>query len=398
MATMGSKTKRGSIIRQGVLAAFLIPLLAACGGEAATPTSLPASTATVGATQSVATATTATTATTASAAATATTATTQPAATATKQAANASPSAMKPAKLILNFLAGGPQAGFMYAKKLGYYKDAGIDLTIEEGKGSATTAQQIAAGQAEFGFADGPAAMQVRSKGGNVKIIAPVLQTNGFAVISLKEKNITKVSDLVGKTLAVQPGTAQTALLDAVFLANDVDKTKVNIVNLDPAALNSSLLQGQVDAILAGADFQGVQIQNQGKEINQIFYRDAGVPTIGLAIIARDETIQNDPDLVSRFVAASLKGWDAARKDPDAAAAAVVEQFVSGKKGEILQQLNVDLQLVCAPGAATLGAPPEKNWGLTFDLLTKYQAFPTTPPITDYYTTQFVPADAPTCP
>ena len=48
---------------------------------------------------------------------------------------------LKPMKLTLNFLAGGPQAGFIYAKKLGYYKDVGIDLTIEEGKGSATTAQ-----------------------------------------------------------------------------------------------------------------------------------------------------------------------------------------------------------------------------------------------------------------
>ena len=56
----------------------------------------------------------------------------------------------KPMRLTLNFLAGGPQAGFMLAKKLGYYKDAGIDLTIEEGKGSATTAQQVATGQTKF--------------------------------------------------------------------------------------------------------------------------------------------------------------------------------------------------------------------------------------------------------
>src|SRR5262245_65870382 len=79
----------------------------------------------------------------------------------------------KPMKLTLNFLAGGPQAGFMYAKKLGYYKDAGIDLTIEEGKGSATTAQLVATGQTDVAFADAPAAMQIRSKGApgkNLKI------------------------------------------------------------------------------------------------------------------------------------------------------------------------------------------------------------------------------------
>ena len=89
----------------------------------------------------------------------------------------------KPMRLTLNFLAGGPQAGFMLAKKLGYYKDVGIDLTIEEGKGSATTAQQVATGQTDVGFADAPAAMQIRSKGAPLKIIAPILQTNGFAII-----------------------------------------------------------------------------------------------------------------------------------------------------------------------------------------------------------------------
>jgi NitT/TauT family transport system substrate-binding protein len=308
------------------------------------------------------------------------------------------PAQLTKVTLTLNFLAGGPQAGFMYAKQLGYYKDAGLDVTIQEGQGSATTAQLVATGGAEIGFADGPSAMQVRSKGGAVKIVAVILQTNGFALISLKDKNITKVSDLVGKTLAVQPGTAQTALLDAVFKANNVDMSQVNIVNIDPSALVGSLLQGQVDAILAGADFQSVQIRDRGQDINELFYRDIGVPTVGLSVIVNDDMIQKNPDVVKAFVAASLKGWDAARKDPEAAAQAVVDQFVSGDKKQILEQLQVDLKLVCAPGATTMGMPPEQNWATTYDLLTKYQGLPTDKPITDYYTTEFIPADAPTCP
>ena len=90
----------------------------------------------------------------------------------------------KPMKLTLNFLAAAPNAGFMLAKKLGLYEKAGINLTIEEGKGSGTTAQMVATGQTDIGFADAPAAMQLRTKGAPVKIIAPVLQTYGFAIIS----------------------------------------------------------------------------------------------------------------------------------------------------------------------------------------------------------------------
>src|SRR4029078_10037389 len=105
-------------------------------------------------------------------------------------AASASAQTPQPMKLTLTFLGGGPQAGFMYAKKLGYYKDAGIDLTIEEGKGSATTAQLVATRQTDGGCAGAPAAMQIRSKGAPVKIVTPILQTNGFAIISIEGTGI----------------------------------------------------------------------------------------------------------------------------------------------------------------------------------------------------------------
>ena len=303
----------------------------------------------------------------------------------------------KPMKLTLNFLAGGPQAGFMIAKKLGYYKDVGIDLTIEEGKGSATTAQQVATGQTDVGFADAPAAMQIRSKGAPVKIIAPILQTNGFAIISIEGSGIKSPKDLVGKKLAVQPGTAQTTLLDAILAENKLDKGKLDIVNIDPAALVGALLEKKVDAILAGADFQSVQMRDRGFKVNDILYRDVGVPTVGLSIIARDDRLKESPDLYQKFVAASLRGWDEARKNPDAASAAVIEQFPSASKDQILKQLNVDLMLVCAPGAVSLGRVPDKNWQITFDLLTMYLNLPKEKPITDYYSTDFLPANAPKC-
>jgi NitT/TauT family transport system substrate-binding protein len=305
--------------------------------------------------------------------------------------------AQAPMKLTLNFLAGGPQAGFMYAKKLGYYKDAGIDLTIEEGKGSATTAQLVATGQTDVGFADAPAAMQIRSKGAPVKIIAPILQTNGFAIITLEDSGIRTPKDLLGKRLAVQPGTAQTTLLDAILSANAIDKGKLDIVNIDPAALVGALLEKKVDAILAGADFQSVQIRDRGFKVRDILYRDVGVPTVGLSVIARDDRLKANPDLYKRFVAASLKGWDSARKDPEAASAAVIEQFPSVTRDQILKQLKVDLGLMCAPGATSLGRVPDRNWTLSFELLTKYLGLPKDKPIGDYYTNDFLPANAPTC-
>jgi len=292
-------------------------------------------------------------------------------------AAGAQAQTAKPMKLTLNFLAGGPQAGFMYAKALGLYEKAGINLTIEEGRGSGTTAQLVATGQTDVGFADAPAAMQLRAKNAPVKIIAPILQTNGFAIITLEDSGITKPADLAGKRLAVQPGTAQTTLLKAILTANNMDESKVNIINIDPSALVGTLIEKKVDAILAGADFQSVQLRDRGLKVRDIFYRDVGVPTVGLSVIARDDKLTADPELYRKFVAVSLEGWDMARKNPAAAAEAVVKQFPSATKDQIQKQLEVDLKLVCAPGATAMGRVPDQNWQTTYTLLTKYLDPPT---------------------
>jgi NitT/TauT family transport system substrate-binding protein len=303
----------------------------------------------------------------------------------------------KPLKLTLNFLAGGPQAGFMYAKALGLYDKAGINLTIEEGRGSGTTAQLVATGQTDVGFADAPAAMQLRAKNAPVKIVAPILQTNGFAIITLEESGIRKPADLLGKRLAVQPGTAQTTLLKAILAANNMDESKLSIINIDPSALVGTLIEKKVDAILAGADFQSVQLRDRGLKVHDIFYRDIGVPTVGLSVIARDDKLAADPDLYRKFVAVSLEGWDLARKNPAAAAEAVVKQFPAATKEQIQKQLEVDLKLVCAPGATAMGRVPDQNWQTTFTLLTKYLDLPATKPITDYYTNDYLPGTPPKC-
>jgi NitT/TauT family transport system substrate-binding protein len=305
---------------------------------------------------------------------------------------------LKPMKLTLNFLAGGPQAGFMLAKQMGLYEKAGIDLTIEEGRGSGTTAQMVATGQTDVGFADAPAAMQLRAKNAPVKIIAPILQTNGFAIISLEESGIRKPADLVGKRVAVQAGTAQTTLLNAILAANNIDPAKFNAINIDPSAFVGTLIEKKVDAILGGADFQSVQLRDRGLKIHDIYYRDVGVPTVGLSVIVKDDKLAADPDLYRRFVAASLEGWEAARKNPSAASDAVIKMFPTATKEQIQKQLEVDLKLVCAPGATALGRVPEQNWQATYALLTKYLELPTAKPVTDYYTTDLLPANPPKCP
>ena len=87
-----------------------------------------------------------------------------------------------------------------------------------------------------------------------------------------------------------------------------------------------------------------------------------------------------------------------ARKNPGAASEAVVKMFPTASKEQIQKQLDVDIKLLCAPGATALGRVPDANWQTTFTLLTKYLELPAAKPVGDYYTTDFLPANAPPCP
>lgn len=308
------------------------------------------------------------------------------------------PAGLTPVTLTLNFLAGGPNSGFMVALGQGFYEEAGLEVTIQEGQGSNSTASLVDQGNSEFGFADAPSAMAVTSQGGDLVNIGPILQTNGFSVMSLTETGIEEISDLEGMSVGVQPGTAQASLFEAVLAANDVDPSTVELVNIDPSALVASLLQGSVDAITAGADNQGVQLRAQGAEIDEILYRDAEVPTVGLSMITSSSYAEANPEIVSAFVEASLRGWDFARENPEEAAAIVVEQFPQGAdEAQIVDQLEVDIDLLCAAGAESLGLLPTENWDVTYDLLVDYLELPTDRPIEDYYTTEYLPEELPAC-
>jgi NitT/TauT family transport system substrate-binding protein len=242
-----------------------------------------------------------------------------------------------------------------------------------------------------------PAAMQVRSRGAPVTVIAPILQTNAFAIMSLEESNIRSLADLAGKRVGVQPGTAQTTLLNAIIAQAKLPPNSINLVNIDPAAFVATLLEKRVDAILGGADFQAIQIRERGHKINEILFRDVGVPTVGLSIIARDDRLRASPDLYRRFVEASLAGWDAARRDPQAAANAVHEAYSATPAAQYLAQLQVNVKFLCAPGAASLGRVPDANWATTFALMTEHLGLPKERPITEYFTNDFVGAGAPAC-
>src|SRR5439155_7708971 len=138
--------------------------------------------------------------------------------------------------LRLNWYLGGLHVPFYYGKDKGYYSAEGIDLTINEGRGSANTVQVVAAGSDTFGLADSSSVILTASKGADVKSVMWLLNSTGFAVISLASAGIRSPKDLEGKRLAVSPGDPLGQLFQALAAVNKLDMSKISLVQVDPAA------------------------------------------------------------------------------------------------------------------------------------------------------------------
>src|SRR3989454_3728546 len=224
-----------------------------------------------------------------------------------------------PVTFQLNWMAGGPNAGFAAAVAEGYYKDAGLDVTLVQGNGSGNTAQLVANGRAQLAYADAVAVSQLIAKDAPMKIIATIYQSNPNAVMSLKKTGIKSVKDLAGKKVGVPSASSQTTMLPLLLKSNNLKESDVNMIDMPVASMVPALLQGQVDAVLGSIDAYQIQAESQGAQLDVYRFADHGVPTVSTSIFASNDYLKSNPDVVKKFVAASLKGWSFALDNPEKA-------------------------------------------------------------------------------
>jgi len=294
--------------------------------------------------------------------------------------------------LRLNWYLGGLHAPFYYGKERGFYRDEGIDLTINEGRGSVNTVQVVGAGSDTFGLADSSSVVAAAAKGVEVKSVMSLLNSTGYSVVSLASAGIKTPKDLEGKTFAVSPGDPLGQLFRALAASNKLDMTKITFVQVDPAAKVVSVLEKRVDALLGGADDQYFLIKYKGVEPAALRYADHGANIVGMTIMTQEATIKNKADLVRRFVKATVRSWEESKKNPMAAVEATLKVKPDLNRDSQLDQLKVDIELMdSANSKGHTGFGAEADWTQTIALLKQYRDVSTDKPWTAFHTNEFLP-------
>ena len=294
--------------------------------------------------------------------------------------------------LRLNWYLGGLHVPFYYGEAEGFFAEEGIDLTINEGRGSGNTVQVVAAGSDTFGMADSSSLISLAAKGADIRSVMSLLNSTGFSVVSLAETGIREPKDLEGKSVAVSPGDPLAQLLEAVAKANDVDISTINFVQVDPAAKVVSVLEKRVDALLGGADDQYFLIKYQGHEPHALRYADHGANIVGMTILTQTDLIESNPDLVERFVRASVRSWEAAIENPEAAVDAALAVKPDLNRQSTMDQMIVDFELLRSPASPDrIGYGAEEDWTRTIDLLKEYRDVEAEQDWTHFHTNAFIP-------
>jgi NitT/TauT family transport system substrate-binding protein len=248
--------------------------------------------------------------------------------------------AADPVTIQLKWVTQAQFAGYYVAKDKGFYKDANLDVTIKPGGPDIAPEQVLAAGGADVVVDWMPAALAAREKGVKLVNVSQTFQRSGLMLTCLKSSGVKTPADFPGHTLGVwyfgneYPFLAWMAKLN---IPTDGGAKGVSVVkqgfNVDP------LLQKQASCISTMTYNEYWQVIDAGfkpDDLTVFKYEDEGVSTLEDGLYANGDKLKDAAyaDKLARFVAASDRGWAWAVKNPDAAAAIVLENDASGAQTE----------------------------------------------------------------
>ncbi|MGC2436676.1 MAG: ABC transporter substrate-binding protein [Pseudolabrys sp.] len=241
--------------------------------------------------------------------------------------------------LMLNWYVYGEHAPFYYGKEKGYFSDVGIDLEIQEGRGSGTVTQVVAAKTVQFGYVDVPTMMRAAVKGAPVEAVGVALQTNPMSAMGFAEKNIRKPEDIKGKTVATTPGDSMSQIWPLFLKKTGLKESDFKTVSGDATTKLNAVINGQADLLLGYVMDQSMKIKDAtGKDVFPIKFADYGVNLVSSGIVVNKDWLKENTDLVKRFMSAATKSLEEASKNPKDAAQAILNANPKGGKIETLTQ------------------------------------------------------------
>jgi NitT/TauT family transport system substrate-binding protein len=293
---------------------------------------------------------------------------------------------------ITDFGYNGRHAHFFDSLDRGYYTEAGIDVTIVRGQGSADAIRQVGVGNATFGFADTGTLVLARANDQiPVKLVAAIYRKPPQAIFCREDSGLKRPKDLEGNAIADTAGASIPALFPAFAKAAGIDAQKVRWVVAGSESLPGLLAAKRVACVGQFTVGEALLLSQLGSaKLVRFSYSDAGLSYYGNGIVTTDRTIASKPDLVRRFVEATIRGMKDAFADP-ATAGAIMQKIVPQVDATIAKkETEAVAELAQIPGKP-LGEIDPARIEATLDVVKDAFRLATPVAAADVYAPGFVP-------
>ena len=207
--------------------------------------------------------------------------------------------------------------GFYTALVKGYYKDAGLELSIQPGGPYVTPEQQVSVGTAQLGMSSSDKILESIADGQPLIAVAATMQRDPQGIMVRKDSPIQSFADLNGHTVAVKTGSTWFEYIEKRYQLRNVHEipAMMNVANFvaDPQYIQQAF-----------ATSEPFFAKQAGIETRVLLTSDAGYSPYRVMFTTRD-FLQKHPEVVEKFVKASLRGWRDYLSDPTAAHAAILK-------------------------------------------------------------------------
>jgi NitT/TauT family transport system substrate-binding protein len=264
-------------------------------------------------------------------------------------------------ELQLDWLPNAQFAGILYAQSEGWYRQAGIDLTILDWTPYTNQVDALASDRTLLVSTEDNLLIRARSKGAPVKAIGVMMQFSGIGWMALADSGIQSIPDLRGKRLGIHPdgeAAIQLALRHYGMAWSDVE---IQEVGYDYATL---LMNRQVDAMQCLLMVEPLEVAALGQQVNTIRGFDLGYQVYAQVIATTDCLIEQHGEELVRFLQVTFDGWRAAFANPTRAAEIVVADYLPDANPQLQAQMLIAMQPIFtgAVGLHRLGWMERERW------------------------------------
>lgn len=284
-----------------------------------------------------------------------------------------------PVRLQLQWVAQSQFAGYFAAYDLGFYEEAGLDVTILEGAVEIVPQQVVASGGAEFGIAWVPKVLQSNEQGVNLVNIAQIFQRSGTLEVSFVDTGIESVEDFAGMRIGTWGFGNEHELFAAMRLAGIDPENPDDVTIVQQPFDMSLLLNGELDAAEAMIYNEYAQVLEQinpetgelytPEDLNVIDFNEVGTAMLQDHIFANAEWLaeEGNEDIAVAFIAASMRGWIHCRDNFDECVDVVLDNGSTLGESHQRWQLN-EINGLIWPSPDGIGLMDEDLWAQTVEV------------------------------